>query len=58
MPKGHEHPLGDYPPEWDNEHTTCEDCEEYTPEDDLFEVNGSYVCESCKENMEEEIEDE
>lgn len=50
MPKGHQHPLGDYPPEWDNEYTTCEDCEEHTPEDDLFEVDGSYVCESCKEN--------
>lgn len=53
MPKGHQHPLGDYPPEWDNEYPSCEECEEYTSEDDLFEVDGSYVCESCKENMEE-----
>ena len=58
MSKGHEHPLGDYPPEWDDEASTCENCDEYTPEDDIHEVNGCYVCESCKENMEEELEDE
>ena len=55
MPKGHQHPLGDYPSEWDDETTSCEICEEYTSEDDLHEVNGCYVCESCKEDMEEDL---
>ncbi|MEG1563829.1 MAG: hypothetical protein RR365_08895 [Bacteroides sp.] len=33
----------------DNSYTYCDECEEYHPEDDVFNIDGRNVCDSCRD---------